>query len=157
VGALSDRDLSVDDYVTAAARGLSRAMVEIAARDLPEQEREELRGRLDALTGAPPTVPMRLPAAAPTVALDLPQPVAPLVLRDAAGRVTVEWPEGRAATVVAPEMVEGWAGTVNGLLDETDRLKQLFAEALDGWGNQGDYGDDPYDTITRIRREAALP
>jgi hypothetical protein len=71
---------------------------------------------------------MRLPAAAPTVALDLPQPVAPLVRRDAAGRVTVEWPEGRAATVVAPEMVEGWAETVNGLRAQVEHLEAKVGE-----------------------------
>lgn len=37
-----------------------------------------------------------------------------------------------------------------------ERLRGLLTDALDGWANQGDYGEDPYDTIARIRREAGL-
>jgi hypothetical protein len=39
---------------------------------------------------------------------------------------------------------------------EAERLRGLLRQALDGWGDQGDYGDDPHDTIARIRREADL-
>lgn len=151
---MTDRELTVDDYVTAAARGLSRAMVETAARGLPEHEREELRMRLDALTTAPPTVPMRLPATDVTVTLDLPQPVAPLVRRHVTGRLSVEWPEGRGVTAVAPEVVEGWAQQVNRLLDLAYKVID-YAAGL-GLQEEDDTIRSPLsETIDEFRREAA--
>jgi hypothetical protein len=74
--------------------------------------------------------------------LTLTEPCTPdLVWR--AGRVEVQWNEGRRATLVSPDVVDGWAEQVNA-------LRALVGEAIDAGA------EDDAEAIARIRRQAGL-
>jgi hypothetical protein len=45
------------------------------------------------------------------------------VVGEAAGRITVTWPHARVPFTCWPDVVEGWAKTVNGARDERDEAR----------------------------------